>query len=51
MNAQDKKLRIIRVNHEIHCKAKIAACQNLLTLQAWVEQLITKELSNKKYIS
>lgn len=43
----EKKSSIIRVKPEIHRIAKIAACEKLLTLQQWVEQLIQKECVKK----
>ncbi len=43
----EKKSSIIRVKPEIHHIAKMAACEKLLTLQVWVEQLIEKELRSK----
>jgi len=45
-----KKSSIIRVKPEIHHIAKIAACEKLLTLQDWAEQLIEKECRKKNDI-
>lgn len=38
-----KKPATIRLKPEIHHIAKMAACEKLLTLQAWIEKLIEKE--------
>lgn len=43
-NMNKKQLPMIRVRPEIHHIAKMAACEKLLTLQAWIEQLIEKEV-------
>jgi len=40
-------LHTIRIRPEFHHIAKLAACEKLLTLQAWIEQLIEKEVSKK----
>lgn len=49
MECPNKKTHsIIRVSPEIHHEAKIAACQNLLTLQEWVEHVIINELKKIK---
>lgn len=44
---KEKKSSIIRVKPEIHRIAKMAACEKLLTLQTWIEQLIQKECIKK----
>lgn len=38
------KMQTLRVNSDIHYKAKVAATQSKLTLQEWVEKLINKEV-------
>jgi len=43
----EKKHSIIRVKPEIHHIAKIAACEKLVSLQHWIEQLILKECKRK----
>jgi predicted HicB family RNase H-like nuclease len=48
INMNDKKCSVIRVKPEVHRVAKIAACEKLLTLQSWVEQLIEKECKLNK---
>jgi len=45
----EKKLRIIRVKPQIHHIAKMCACENLMTLQTWIEQLIKKEIGENKW--
>jgi hypothetical protein len=42
------KTRPIRVGVKFHHIAKMAACEKLITLQAWIEKLIEKETESKK---
>lgn len=42
-----KKDKILRVNEEIHKKAKLAACYKMIPLQQWIEELIECEFKDQ----
>jgi len=42
------KYQRVRIRDSIHQKAKVLACEKLITLQALIEQLIERELMHKK---
>lgn len=41
-----EKTLVIRINADLHRKSKLRACEKLVTLKTWIEELIRQELKN-----